>query len=255
MPMPPKPVCPFAVFWFPFWDFAHWNVAARYFRMGQGWSRNLVDHARKLSKRVSSFFHLPGSWIHCFRPGGLTAHLRSHAMLSFAAILGSNHPHIRCEECGWRLCLWESSHGSDWPYFVVYAERAERDAGGQGSLIWYVEVSSNHSVVAAGVADLPVSGRKFTVCTVHNGCTRGKGGAADFIVPMQFDWGRRLFCLLCRFHSSNPNAVVFVSVCFCLGLVWLVVWLVVSWTDIGVDWINFRHPLVMQDSCVVWCVS
>ena len=41
--------------------------------------------------------------------------------------------------------------------------------------------------LAAGAADLPVShelGKIFTVCRVCNECTRGKGGAADFIVPM-----------------------------------------------------------------------
>ena len=44
---------------------------------------------------------------------------------------------------------------------------------------WPLELPISQSVMN--------SAKIFTVCTVCKECTRGKGGAADFIVPMQFD--------------------------------------------------------------------
>ena len=96
-------VCPFAMFLFPFWDYAHWNAVARYFGTGQGWPRHLVDQpgsSLNAFLRSSNFLDSVQVWTR------RTAHLRSSATLSFCCKSWvTTHNSVKSVGGGFRPCF------------------------------------------------------------------------------------------------------------------------------------------------------
>ena len=76
------------------------------------------------------------------------------------------------------MCSWKSSHRSGLIFLFMLNVHSGHNSV-LSSDMWKFHQTTGH-----GVADVPVS--MNSVCTVCDISTRGKGGAADFIVLMWF---------------------------------------------------------------------